>query len=161
MIDASAYASQRKNEALAPIGFAKIFAMPSKDVTPFNANVRRIIEASGLKLAVWCAQFDPSLSIVQSTMSRIVRGVQGVTLDQVMKISYATGYAPWQLLREDFDPRREPPMMDAEALRVAAIYASIKDPAKKRQARAILETFEDSASDQSLDQPTPAPAQSQ
>lgn len=161
MIDASAYGSQRKNGALTPISFAKISPMPSKDVTPFNANVRRIVEASGLKLAVWCAQFDPSLSIVQSTMSRIVRGVQGVTLDQVMKVSEATGYAPWQLLREDFDPRREPPMLDAETMRVAAIYASIKDPAKKRQARAILETFEDTTSSQALDQPTPERVQSQ
>ncbi len=157
MVDANAYASQEKSRALASIKSGTLGAVDNKAVTPFNANVRRIVEASGMTLAAWCAQFDPSLSIVQSTMSRIVRGVQGVTLDQVLKVSVATGYAPWQLLREDFDPRREPPMLDAEALRVAAIFAGIKDPAKKRQARAILETFEDAAEYPTQDQPTPEP----
>jgi transcriptional regulator with XRE-family HTH domain len=155
------YTTTRKT--FAPRSLAKMHDMANlkpkgtRKFTPFAASIQRIADYKGLNITQWCAQY-PGRGIDQSTVARILRGDQDSSLEMVQRVADATGYAPWQLLRDDFDPRREPPMFDAEAMRVAAVFASIKDPAKKRQARAILETFEDSAASTPQDQPTPAHA---
>lgn len=158
------YTTTRKT--FAPRSLAKMRDMANlkpkgaRKFTPFAASIQKVADYKGMNITQWCAQY-PGRGIDQSTVARILRGDQDSSLEMVQRVADATGYAPWQLLREDFDPRREPPMMDAETMRVAAMYAGIKDPAKKRQARAILETFEDTTSIQALDQPTPERVQSQ
>jgi hypothetical protein len=105
----------------------------------------------------WCA----SKELPQSTINKIVTGQRGATVDLLEQIEEKTGYAAWQLLHPDFDPRREPPMMDARAKRAAAIFAGISDPKDQKRAEAILEQF---AADEPLPPevaPTPEPQRSQ
>ena len=113
-----------------------------KKFTPFAENIRRLALHQQISINAWCLQY-PGAGIDQSTVSRILRGTQDASLEMVNRVAEATGFAPWQLLHPDFDPAREPPMLKADVMRVAYVYASIKDPANRRRARAIVEQFEE------------------
>lgn len=81
------------------------------------------------------------LGVNQSTLNRYCNGSSDISLAKISEIAEKTGYAPWQLLHPDFDTRRMPPMMDARAMRVAAIFANIADPKDRDRAEAIMEQF--------------------
>lgn len=102
-------------------------------------NLRRLIahEAGG-SVNAWCAANPP---LKQSTINKLVNGTRDASVSVLEDIEDATGYSAWQLLHPDFDPRRMPPMADARALRVAAIYAGIKEPMLRDKAEAIMEQF--------------------
>lgn len=125
--------------------------MNDKMFTPFASNIKKLAGHRKLSINAWCLQY-PNAGIDQSTMSRILRGVQDPTLETVNRVAVATGYAEWQLLHPDFEPALEPPMLDEEVRRVAYVFSTIKDPLDRRRARAIIEQFEDVAA--------PAPASS-
>lgn len=125
--------------------------MNDKMFTPFATNIKKLAGHRKLSINAWCLQY-PNAGIDQSTMSRILRGVQDPTLETVNRVAVATGYAEWQLLHPDFEPAIEPPMLDEEVRRVAYVFSTIKDPLDRRRARAIIEQFEDVAA--------PAPASS-
>jgi transcriptional regulator with XRE-family HTH domain len=113
-----------------------------KKFTPFAENIRSLALHQQISINAWCLQY-PGTGIDQSTVSRILRGTQDASLEMVNRVAEATGFAPWQLLHPDFDPSREPPMLDADVMRVAYVFASIKDAVNRRRARAILEQFEE------------------
>lgn len=86
-------------------------------------------------------QFAQKIAMNQSTLNRYCNGTGDITAEKVAYIAERTGYAPWQLLHPDFDTRRMPPMLDARAMRVAAIFANIADPKDRDRAEAIMEQF--------------------
>jgi hypothetical protein len=77
----------------------------------------------------------------QTTLNRYCNGELSMPMEKIELVADRTGYAPWQLLHPDFDTRRMPPMMDARAMRVAAIFANIADPKDRNRAEAIMEQF--------------------
>lgn len=85
--------------------------------------------------------FAQAIGINQSTLNRYCNGSIDITMEKVRTIAEKTGYQPWQLLHPDFDTRRMPPMMDARAMRVAAVFANIPDPRDRDRAEAIMEQF--------------------
>ncbi len=116
--------------------------------TPFAKNLRLLIDRDGGSVNAWCAKHADS-GVLQSRINRLLNGDVSGQLDTVDQVADATGYAPWQLLHPDFQPGREPPMLDAETRHVAAVFAAIKNPLDRRRALAILETFEDAAAEAS------------
>lgn len=121
--------------------------------TPFAANLRKVIDHARETVNSWCIKHIDA-GINQSRINRVLTGQVCGQLDTVEQVSIATGFAPWQLLHPDFDPRHEPPMLDADARRVAAIYAGIKSEPDRRKARAIMEQFDDTT-DAPQESPTP------
>jgi hypothetical protein len=103
-------------------------------------NLRRLVAAQTENGAVnaWVRRFD---ALGQTTINRICNGTADARIEMLVRIAEATGYEPWQLLHPEFSPDRMPPLHDPQAMRVAAIYASITDPAMKRKALAIMEQF--------------------
>ena len=81
------------------------------------------------------------IEVNQSTLNRYCNGSTDMTMAQLSRIAEKTGYAPWQLLHPEFDPRRMPPMMDKRTMRVAAVFAGITDPVDRDRAEAIIEQF--------------------
>jgi hypothetical protein len=112
-------------------------------------NLRALIdrEAEG-SVNAWATRHR----LLQTTVNRIANGSSDCSVSTLLDICTATGYALWQLVRDDFDPRAVPPALDARAMRIAAIYASIKDDATKRIAEAVMEQF---AGDQAPADPPP------
>lgn len=104
----------------------------------FARNLRALIDhqCEG-SVNAWAQRFGRN----QTTVNRYATGMIAATMGQLEEVSEATGYAPWQLLHPEFDPRAMPPMLDARAMRVAAIFADIKDPKDKDRAEAIMEQF--------------------
>lgn len=101
-------------------------------------NLRRLIEHQcGGSVNAWCARWK----LPQSTINKLCRGTRDATVSVLENIGDATGYEPWQLLHPDFDPVTMPPMMDARAMRVAAIYAGITDQRDRDRAESIMEQF--------------------
>lgn len=118
-------------------------------------NLRALIDhQAGGSVNAWAT----ARKLPQSTINKIANGSRGATVGQLEEIADAIGYAPWQLLHPEFAPATMPPMMDAHAMRVAAIYAGIADPALKLKAMAIMEQFDDHALATSEPAPTPLPA---
>lgn len=104
------------------------------------ANLRKLVTyQSGGSMNAWCARHQ----LTQSTYQKIATGQRGATVAMLERIEDATGYAAWQLLHPDFDPRMMPPMLDAHAMRVAAIFAGIKDPLGRQKAEAVIEQLTD------------------
>ena len=102
------------------------------------SNLRALIQyRAGGSTNAWCE----SNKLNQSTINKIVTGQRGATVDLLEQIEEQTGYAAWQLLHPDFDPRTAPPMMDARTRRVAAVFSGISDPKDRDRAEAILEQF--------------------
>lgn len=101
-------------------------------------NLRRLVaHQTGGSVNAWSARHK----LPQSTINKICTGQRSATLTVLEQIQAATGYAPWQLLHPEFNPVRMPPMMDGQAMRVAAIYAHISNPLDKKRAEAIMEQF--------------------
>ena len=98
-------------------------------------NMRRLIGAQSVN--AWCERFK----LPQSTINKICRGTRDATVSVLETIEERTGYACWQLLHPDFDPRVSPPTADPRSMRVASIFASIQDDRDKLRAEAIMEQF--------------------
>lgn len=81
------------------------------------------------------------VEINQSTLNRYCNGSISMPMEKIDQVADKTGYAAWQLLHPDFDTRRMPPMMDARAMRVAAVFANIAEPRDRDRAEAIIEQF--------------------
>lgn len=118
--------------------------MPAKTVqgehyhSPIATNLRALAaQQYGGSINALAEQIE----INQSTLNRYCNGSSDITMQKISEIADATGYAPWQLLHPDFDTRRMPPMLDARAMRVAAIFANIPDPKDRDRAEAIIEQF--------------------
>ncbi len=107
--------------------------------TVLARNVRACIEyeCSG-SVNAWVAKY-PGLS--QSTVNKIANGTQNPSVSVLEGIAEKTGYAAWQLLHPDFSPRTMPKLMDARAMRVAAIYSAITDEKERKRVGAIMEQF--------------------
>ena len=102
------------------------------------SNLRRLIEHQcGGSVNAWCARWK----LPQSTINKLCRGTRDATVSVLENIGDVTGYAPWQLLHPDFDPVTMPPMMDARAMRVAAIFSGITDQRDRDRAESIMEQF--------------------
>lgn len=112
-----------------------------KPFTPFAKNVSDLIASKGESVLGWCKR-NKKYGLVQSRVNRGLNGTNDISLETVQQIADATGYEPWQLFHPDFKPGSHPPMMDAETMRVAAIFANIKNDHNRRVARAIMEQFE-------------------
>jgi hypothetical protein len=99
-------------------------------------NLRKLTARAG-SVNKWSQQHK----VNQTTVNRIVNGTRDATCKLLETLAEKTGYAPWQLLHPDFDPLKSPPMLDERAMRVAAVFASIKLEADKRRAESIMEQF--------------------
>lgn len=119
--------------------------------TQLAHSLRMLIDRHGGSVNAWSI----AMGLNQSTINRIANGDMDATCSKVAAIAEASGYAAWQLLHPDFDPRHMP-TLDMRALRIAAIYAGIKDPALKRKAEAIMERFDETP----IPAPTAKPAHS-
>lgn len=119
------------------MGRAKSVIGPHYD-SPIARSLRLLIEReSEGSVNAWAKKYK----LKQTTVNRISNGSNDVSVATLIDICDAIGYEPWQLLRPDFDPRVLPPMLDARAMRVAAIFAAIKSETDKRRAEAIMEQF--------------------
>jgi hypothetical protein len=85
----------------------------------------------------WCQDHN----LIQATINRIANGTRDATTAIVEEIASKTGYAAWQLMLPDFDPRRMPAMMDPAVMHAAAVFASITDPTKRAAADAMLQAL--------------------
>jgi transcriptional regulator with XRE-family HTH domain len=118
--------------------------------TPFADNLQRIIDKeAGGSTNAWCK----SKGLAQNTVSRYLRGASDPQLAAVEMIAGAANYEPWQLLHPDFDPYGTPPMVDHEAMRVAAIFSAITSEPDRRRLRAIVEQFEDTLPKEPVPEP--------
>lgn len=106
--------------------------------SPFATNLRALIkyQAAG-SVNAWATRIGEN----QTTINRIANGEMNPSLARATTIAELAGYAAWQLMRPDFDPRTMPPMLDERAMRVAAIFASIPDDRDKDRAESIMEQF--------------------
>ena len=115
-----------------------------------SRNMRKLVLAQTEHNSVnaWVKRYT---GLTQSTINRICNGTADASVSQLTHICEAIGYAPWQLLHPDFDPRRSsPPLGDPKAMRMATIYASIDDDIMRQRAAAIMEQF-------APDAPAPSP----
>ena len=101
-------------------------------------NLRLLVELeAGNSVNTWSKKTE----INQSTVNRICNGTMDTKLSTLLDIAYKSGYAPWQLIMDGFDPRIHPPMLNARAMRVAAIYAQIESAVDQDRAASIMEQF--------------------
>lgn len=123
--------------------FRQDVSMPSRSDRRFAntvvaRNLRKIIDAQAEgSVNRWAT----SRRLAQGTVNRAVLGQSDVTTVMLEKFAHAAGYASWQLLLPGFEPGMAAPLMDAGAMRVAAVYSAIKDPRDRARLAAVVEQF--------------------
>lgn len=123
--------------------------------TVLSRNLRSIIDAQAEgSVNRWAI----SRKIPQATLNRAVIGQSDMTSQVIERVAKAAGYKAWQLLLPNFDPAATAPLADAAAMRVAAVYASIKDPKDRARLSAVVEQFAPDEIRAPADEEPPVPA---